>query len=830
MSLSNIFEPKSIAIIGASAQEGSVGNAIVKNLLNGYQGQVFPINPKNTEILGTKCLASVLDLSTVPDLAIIIVPAKVVPLVLKQVAVKGVKGVVIISAGFKEIGGEGVELENQVKEICVANNISLIGPNCLGVINPWINMNGSFANDIPPIGNIAFLSQSGAICTAVIDYAQKLNLGFSKFVSLGNKALSSEVEMIKYLEQDSQTKVISIYAEGLVNAVEIIETMKSVTKPVVILKSGRTAAGSGASSSHTGALASEDVLYEALFRQARIHRAENIKELFEYMQVLSRYGNSEKVKVKSEKLENKPINETHSKHFSEEFRGERLEPLKASPLSSADTRSFSALKMPDNLIANLIANKPLQVAIITNAGGPGVLTTDYVIQNGMELAQISPQSLEKLKLTLPPTSNFHNPFDLIGDAPAQRYQDALEVLTKDKNVDAIIVILTPQTTTQIDEIANLISKHASQTTKPIIASFIGGNKVLSGVAILRQNDVVHIDFPESAARALSVLNSEKLKVKSEKLENESTSDCHSERPSEESHLNGFEKSNGVALAASTTDSSYLSNTGKRFFASFKMTSSLNKQKAQLIIEKYKSKNENYIPEVDAKKIFELYDIPTVKSVFCQSEEEVKALVDNTFGGVSNTGIGSFATLKMTDAQETKLILKIISPDIMHKSDVGGITPNVSVENATKEFKNMIKVVRSKLPDAKLEGILFSQMLDLTTGVEFILGAKKDQSLGTAIMFGLGGTMVELIHDVVFGFGKLGRQDILEMIDQLKSKKIINGYRGKSPLDLEAIIATIEGLSNLLSDFPSITEVDMNPVLVGYNNTGVKVLDAKIVFE
>jgi acetate---CoA ligase (ADP-forming) len=826
MSLSNIFEPKSIAIIGASAQEGSVGNAIVKNLLNSYQGQVFPINPKNAEILGTLCFASVLDLSTVPDLAIIIVPAKVVPLVLKQVAVKGVKGVVIISAGFKEIGGEGVELENQVKEICVANNISLIGPNCLGVINPWINMNGSFANDIPPIGNIAFLSQSGAICTAVIDYAQKLNLGFSKFVSLGNKALSSEVEMIKYLEQDSQTKVISIYAEGLVNAAEIIETMKSVTKPVVILKSGRTAAGSGASSSHTGALASEDVLYEALFRQARIHRAENIKELFEYMQVLSRYHNGEKLKVKIEKLEN-PLFISGSNAIPLTRGGSKADGvIHVTSVENGDTEAAST--NTDRTIDSKI--EKLQVAIITNAGGPGVLTTDYVIQNGMELAQISPQSLEKLKLTLPPTSNFHNPFDLIGDAPAQRYQDALEVLTKDKNVDAIIVILTPQTTTQIDETANLISKHASQTTKPIIASFIGGNKVLSGVEILRQNDVAHIDFPENAARALSVLNSEKLKVKSEKLENGSTSDRHFERPSEESNLGEFEIPNGVALAASTTGGSYLSNTGSGFFAAFKMTGSLNKQKAQLIFEKYKSKNENYIPEVDAKKIFELYDIPTVKSVFCQSEEEVKTSLQQTFGTSSNTGIGSFATLKMTDAQETKLILKIISPDIMHKSDVGGITPNVSVENATQEFKNMMKVVRSKLPDAKLEGILFSQMLDLTTGVEFILGAKKDQSLGTAIMFGLGGTMVELIHDVVFGFGKLGRQDILEMIDQLKSKKIINGYRGKSTLDLEAIIVTIEGLSNLLSDFPSITEVDMNPVLVGYNNTGVKVLDAKIVFE
>jgi acyl-CoA synthetase (NDP forming) len=825
MSLSNIFEPQSIAVIGASAQEGSVGNSLFKNLLNGFVGQVYPVNPKNAEILGKPCFESIENIPAIPDLAIIIVPAKIVPIVLQQVADKCVKGVVIISAGFKEVGGEGVELENQVKEICIANNISLIGPNCLGVINPWINMNGSFANSVPPKGNVAFLSQSGAICTAVIDYAQKLDLGFSKFVSVGNKALSSEVEMIKYLEQDPQTDVISIYAEGLTNAAEIIETMKNITKPVVILKSGRTAAGSGASSSHTGALASEDVLYEALFRQAGIYRAENIKELFEYMQVLSRYSKSEKLNVKSEKLENKLTSIRHSERLSEESHLEVFENTNISSLSNNGTGSFAPLKMT----GVLSVNKPLQVAIITNAGGPGVLTTDYVIQNGMELAQISIKSMEKLKQTLPPTANFHNPFDLIGDAPAQRYQDALDALTKDENVDAIIVILTPQTTTQIDETANLISKFASQTSKPMIASFIGGNKVLSGVGILRQNDVVHIDFPESAARALSVLNIQKLKVKNEKYIEENPKGRHSEQ-GEESHLEVFEATNVSPLSLSGTGS----------FATLKMTNySSYKSQAQEIFDKYKAKNEFYIPEVDAKKIFEYYKIPTVKSVFCSNENEVKEMINKAFGVSSDTNKGSFTALKIAnifksnpkaEIPETKLILKIISHDVMHKTDVGGVMANVSLENAPKEYTNMMKVVQSKLPEAKLDGVLFSQMVNLDEGVEFILGAKKDPSLGTTIMFGLGGTMVELINDVVFGFGKLERSDILQMLNQLKAKKLIDGYRGKSPLDLEAIIDTIEGLSNLLHDFPNITEVDMNPVLVGYKDKGVKVLDAKIVFE
>jgi acetate---CoA ligase (ADP-forming) len=739
MSLSNIFTPQSIAIIGASAQKGSVGNSILKNLLSHYKGQAFPVNLKNAEILGAKCFLSVLDLPTIPDLAIIVVPAKVVPIVLQQVANKGIKGVVIISAGFREVGGEGLALEDQIKSICVENNISLIGPNCLGVINPWIKMNASFANSFPPKGNIAFVSQSGAICTAVIDYANTLGLGFSKFVSVGNKALSSEVEMLHYLEQDPDTEVIAIYVENLTDAKIIIGAMKNVTKPVVILKSGRTTAGSGASASHTGALASEDVLYETLFRQAGINRANSTEELFEFMQVLSRYPH----------------------------------------IYKANTLTLK--QMPQ---------KKLQVAIITNAGGPGVLTTDTVIASGMEMAKISEDSQSKLQLVLPTTSNFHNPFDLIGDAPAQRYHDALDIICKDENVDAVVVILTPQTTTEIDKTAEFLVKASSNCNKPIVASFIGGDKVLSGVKILRQNNVVHVDFPENAARALSVLG-KTLKTKNKELEKGSISNFGS---------------NIISLLR------YGSEADGEFKSDDATNNLRNKQQAQAIFDRYKSKGENYLPEVDAKKILELYNIPTVKSVFCKSEIEVNNLISKTF------------------RSDQKLILKIISLDIMHKSDVGGIKANVEIVNATTEFNNMTKLVSSNLPTAKLEGILFSQMVDLSQGVEFILGAKKDPSLGTAIMFGLGGTMVELIQDVVFGFGKLERSDILQMIDQLKSKKIIQGYRGKSPLDLEAIISTIEGLSSLLSDFPQIVEVDMNPVLVGYNQSGVKILDAKIVVE
>ncbi len=712
MSLSNIFIPKSIAIIGASEQVGSVGNSILANLINGFEGLIYPINPKYTQINSLACYPSILDLQCIPDLVVIAIPSKFVEIILNQCVSKGVKGVVIISAGFKETGIEGIALEAKIKEICIANNITLIGPNCLGVINPWINMNASFANSVPPKGNIAFVSQSGAICTAIIDYAQSLGLGFSKFVSVGNKALCGEVELLKYLEDDEQTQVIAIYAESLIDASLIIGTMKSITKPVIILKSGRTLDGSGASSSHTGALASEDILYQTLFRQAGMIPADTIQELFNYMQILSRY--------------------------------------------------------PDYYASS--KNK-LNIAIVTNAGGPGVLTTDFIIQNGMKLAKINQGSIDKLKLVLPPTANFHNPFDVIGDAPAQRFKDALEVLTKDASVDALIVILTPQSTTEIDQTASIISDFVYNSKKPIITSFIGADKVISGINILRQNQVVHIAFPENAARALGVFN--------------------------------FQTSKQLLPISKQPDiiNLFQSNLG-------------NKQKVQEIFDQYRSKKQFYIPEADAKQIFELYGIPMVKSVFCRNLDEVQNIAHNSV----------FKNFK------SKLILKIISQDIMHKSDVGGIKADVELENVENEFMAMMELVQYNLPSANIQGVLFSEMVDLSAGVEFILGAKKDYSLGMSIMFGIGGTMVELINDVVFGFGKLEEEDILKMLSQLQSKKIIQGYRGKSPLDQSAIILIIKNLSQLLLDFPNIVEVDMNPVLVSYNSSGAKTLDAKIVFE
>jgi acetate---CoA ligase (ADP-forming) len=696
--LNNIFNPSSIALIGASTQPNTVGNDILKNLITeGYAGNIYPINPKADSILELKAYPSILDLPEIPEMAIIAVPSKIVPSVMEQIAQKGVKGVVIISAGFKEIGEEGQELENQVAKICTQNNITLIGPNCLGVITPKIKMNASFAASIPPNGNIAFLSQSGAICTTVIDLAKARGLGFSKFISLGNKTLCKEVELIQYLDQDLDTKVIMIYAEMLENAPELIRIMSSVKKPVIVLKSGKTEAGASASASHTGALASGDILFDTLFRQANIIRAETMQEMFDIAIIFSR---NEIKKIKN-------------------------------------------------------------CVIITNAGGPGVLTTDALVENGLELATISQETEVELKKYLPAFANFSNPIDLIGDAKEDRYQKALEILASRPEIDSLLVILTPQTTTKIVETAQAIIDIKDKINKPIVASFIGSEKVQAGIDILTSGGIACCSFPDQAGVALAKV--------SRWTQNEIKLETQTEYNLEH-----------------------------------------KKVQANEIFDIFRAKNESYIPESKAKEVMSYYGIHSAKSKLCHNKQEAEDLINSELQG--------------------KLVMKIISPDIMHKSDVGGVMIGIEIDEAGQKFDEMMSIVSKKSPNSKLEGILFAEMIDLDDGCEFILGAKKDPNLGTAIMVGLGGIYVEIFKDVVFGFPPLASKEIDIMLDSLQSKHILEGARGQDPLDIDGLKQAIQSMSNFLQDFPEVEEVDLNPILVMKKGMGVKTLDAKIVFK
>ncbi|MHC4130731.1 MAG: acetate--CoA ligase alpha subunit [Planctomycetota bacterium] len=447
--IESIMAPRSIAVVGATNRPGSVGLAVFRNLLSAdFHGVLYPVNPKAEFVQSVKAYPSLTDIPDDVDLAVIIVPASIVSDILIQAGKKNVKGAVVITAGFKEIGAKGLELENQLKDIARQYNISLIGPNCLGVINASndVCMNASFATKMPKAGNIAFISQSGALCTAVLDYAQGRDVGFSKFISFGNKADVNEIDLLRYLKDDPDTDVILMYLEDITNGREFLETARQVTwdakKPMLAIKSGRSVEGARAAASHTGSLAGSDSTYDAIFYQSGIMRVEGINDLFDY------------------------------------------------------ATAFAKQPVPNGK----------RIAIITNAGGPGIMATDAAIRHKLEIASLSEQTREKLKEVLPPTASIQNPVDVIGDATHERYEAAIQHILKDENVDSAIIILSPQAMTDVLETASIVPNVTKDIDKPVLCSFMGIVDVSEGVRHLEKHGIPNYAFPEAAVRTMAVMS------------------------------------------------------------------------------------------------------------------------------------------------------------------------------------------------------------------------------------------------------------------------------------------------------------------------------------
>ncbi len=699
MSLQKLFYPKSIAIIGASSREKTVGNDVVKNLVQqGYQGKIIPINPKIDKLYGQKVYHDIKDVDQEIDLAVVAIPAKIVPANLEIAAQKGARAAVVISAGFKEMGN--LELEEELKQVCAKNKIRLVGPNCLGVLNPEITMNASFGHLMPKAGSVAFMSQSGALCTAVLDYAQDLGIGFSKFVSIGNKADVDELSLIKYLAQDEQTKVILMYAEELQDAQRFIKTVQEInqgpnSKPVIVLKSGRTEAGAGAIASHTGSLAGGDAAYEALFNQAGMIRAKSVKELFDLAQVFSR-----------------------------------------------------------NELTDLT-----NTAIVTNAGGPGVLTTDEVVDNNLKLADLTKATQERLKEFLPAAASVNNPVDILGDAKAVRYQQTLEIVAQDKQVDSLLVILTPQSMTEIDQTAQAVIATSKKTNKPIVVSFMGAKTVKSGVEAMSQAGISTTDFPEPAAKSLATL------------------------------------------------AKYAAQTNQEKSPVLKYDD-VDQEKVAQIFAQARAKGQTSFPEAQAMAIVEAYKFPLLQSEVATSPEEAVTIAKKIGG---------------------KLAMKIVSDDILHKSDVGGVMLNLTAKNIKEKYQAMMKTVAANKPEAELAGVLLMEMAP-DYGTEVILGVNKAPGLGTMVMFGLGGIYVEVLKDVNFAYAPLTEADAKRMINTLKTSDLFKGVRGQKPVDQEKLVECIGRLAQLVTDFPEITELDINPLLALPQGEGAKVLDVRVVIE
>ena len=700
--LAKIFNPRSIAVVGTNNVKGTVPYDILFNILKTeFTGIVFPVSPGEKSICSIKAYKYVLDIPDPVDLAIIVFPSAVCHMALEQCGQKGIKGVVIISAGFKEVGEKGMEREKQLRQIAEKYDISIIGPNCLGIINtdPAVKLNASFARKMPEQGNIGFLSQSGALCTAVLDYAFAKHIGFSKFISFGNKTDISEIDLIYYLMEDEKTSVILLYLEEITDGRALMQAARDVTgmsgKPILLLKSGRTEAGASAAASHTGSLAGNDEIYDAAFKQAGIIRCDDIEEMFN--------------------------------------------------------------------IAIAFAYQPAprsnKVAIITNAGGPGVLTTDAAIRDGLQLAIFSEETTREFRKSLPATANIKNPVDVIGDARADRYNLAMNGAFRDDGVDAVFVILTPQSMTDIETIAREVVKVSVQYSKPVYASFMGEADVAPGVDILLKNKIPHYILPESMCRSFSRVY---------RFYRDIDKDLHSQH----------------------------------------VFTNVDSKTVQSILDDAISNNHLYLSENEAEKILSIYGLPIVPSALAKSPEEA-VLIAQSIG--------------------FPVVLKIVSPDIIHKSDVKGVVINVNtaeeVRRSYEEISGNILIIK---PEARIEGIQISKMI--MAGEEVILGIKRDQSFGPVIMFGLGGLYVEVFKDVSFRIAPIDDAISDSMIKQTKSFKILKGIRGKAPRDIAAIKECLIRLSQLALECPQIKELDINPLIVLEETKGCYVADVRIMLQ
>jgi len=685
------FEPKTIAVIGASRETHKVGHQIFKNLVqsdafsNLYK--VYPVNPKTTEILGIKTYHSIKEIEEKIDLAVIVIPSEFVAQTLIECGEKGTKAVIVITAGFKEVGGEGYKREQQILEIAKKYGIRILGPNCLGLLNPHYSLNASFISFLPEKGEIAFISQSGALCSAVLDWAKAEEVGFSKFVSLGNKADLNEIDFLLAFVEDKTSKVIIAYLEGIENGQEFIRVAKEVTKkkPVIVLKPGKTDAGKRAISSHTGTLAGLEQAYESAFHQAGIIRARTVEELFDYALV------------------------------------------------------FAYQPVPKNK----------RIAIVTNAGGPGIMATDQAASSGLELAFFQNETIEFLKSNLPPQANVYNPVDVLGDASAERYKLALEALLKDENVDTIVVLLTPQAVTEIDKTSEIIVKFSKEYSKPMIACFMGEAQVNQARKYLNRNKIPNYAYPEYAITAAKAMVD--YRIWQEKLP------LPSSLPSP---LRGEGEVEG-------------------------------KKKVEKIFAQVREQKRLNLSELEVYEILTSYGFRVVKSRLAKTADEAVTLAEELGYPVA---------------------LKICSPEILHKTDVGGVRLNLENETQVRDaFEAMVLRSRRHFPEAEIYGCLVQQML--TAGKEIILGLHRDVQFGPLIMFGLGGIYVEILKDVSFRVAPISLDEAKEMIKEIKGYPLLQGIRGEKGVDIEAIASCVMKLSQLAVDFKEIMELDINPLIV-----------------
>ena len=694
-SLSGFFTPDRVAVIGATDREGSVGRALMENL-SSFDGDVIPVNPERDSVLGSTSYPTIGDIPDPEaiDLAVIAVPASAAIEVIRQVGQSGVVNVVVVTAGFSETGAEGERRERELIDVAEEYGLNLVGPNCVGVISTHAGLNATFVQGRPPEGSISLMSQSGAFIAAVLGWATQHDIGFRNVVSLGNEAVLDENDFIAEWDDDPDTEVILAYLEDIDDGQRFIETTREVTPdtPIVVIKSGRTEAGAEAAASHTGSIAGSDEAYQAGFQQAGALRAMDIQEVFDFGRVLS---------------------------------GE--------PLLEHDN-----------------------VAVVTNGGGPGVLTTDAIGESRLTVAEFDDDLRTQLADILPEEADVANPLDIIGDAGIDRFKRSLDVVLGADDVGGAVVLSVPTALFEFEDLAEVIGDLYRKHGKPVVTCLMGG---------------------EEADRAADKLNAYGIP-------------------------NYFDPARAVPSLEALAD--YRDVTEREYEQPAEFD--VERDRARDVLSKAIERGVDHL-SVEAMDLLDAYGIPTPAGGLAESAAEAEAIAQDLGGPV---------------------VMKIVSPDILHKSDIGGVEVGVSIEDVRDPYQVCLDRAADYDPDATILGVQVEELVDLDEETETIVGVNYDPQFGHLLMFGLGGIFVQIFEDTSFRVAPVSEREARAMTAEIHAAPMLRGARGRTPGDIDTVVETIQRVSQLVTDFPAIRELDINPLVVAPD--GVCAVDLRLTVD
>lgn len=702
--LTHLFNPTSIAVIGASASAKKLGAIVLRNIIDsGYQGKVFPINPNETVIQNLPCFANLSLVPELPDLAVVAIPAAGVLEVLDQIGQKGTKNVVILTAGFKESGVDGAQLEKDLLEISHKYQLNVLGPNCLGFVNTQLPVNVTFGEIVKSVSPLRFISQSGAIASSVFDWATYSQIGFREFITLGNKADVAENDVLEYFLQTpissredqrgiSKYRPIGMYLESIVDGKKFIDVCSRISKndPLFVLKPGKSEQAQKAMQSHTGSLAGEDAVFDAALKKANIIRCEGIEDFFDLAKAFS--------------WEQAPVGKN--------------------------------------------------IAIISNAGGPAVMTSDFVSQAGLQLVTFDEKTAKKLQEHLPKAASIVNPIDVLGDALADRYGQAIETVLQSQAVDALIVILTPQIMTQIEETATVIGELSLKYQKPIFCSFMGGSLIAKGESVLNSYRIPSFRYPERAVSVMAKM--------------------------------------------------YAWNANRQKVSPIPQRSTEQLPQSKQIFSNLLSSGRTVADSFEANTIMSEYGILTPPTKKCLSFDDAKTFVST---------------------HQYPVVMKISSPSVLHKSDIGGVVTNISSDEQLMDAYQKLEKVLHTLPNPSSLDSLQIQV-QAPKGIEVLVGIKKDDSFGHVVQFGAGGLLANLIADRNLAVLPATTQQLQELVHGSKVFSLLNGYRGEQPYDSTSVVTFLEVFTQISVAFPQITQMDINPCII--THAGVFAVDGKIL--